>query len=331
MKNFIYAAAACAALAACTKEMPSPVKGSDEKVRLSISLEGIQPPFTKVSSVSSEDETAVNTVQLFICDESGVVEAYQKATGSQISVNVSTGSKNIYAVVNAPDLTNIRTETALLGQQSSLEDNSVGHLVMSGALLDEAVSSESSSKTITVKRLVAKVTLQKLTRNFTNSELAGKELRLRGIYLTDVVANTAYFGGDVEYSWYNRLQHTASEPNALIYDAVTGTLAQNGIHSTPHSFYPYPNDSPGMPTGAAAGTWSERRTMLVIDTTLDGQDNYYPVYLPEIESNKTYTITDFTITKRGSKHPWEPVESKDVSFVIDVADWETGASYTETI
>lgn len=329
MKNFIYAAAACLALAACSKEVPN--LGHSDKVDLTIQLNGLEKPFTKVTNVSSSDETAVNSVQLFVCDESGIVEAYATSTGALVNASVSTGMKNIYAVVNAPNLSRVKTENELDLQQSSLGDNAIGSLVMSGSLLGEEITSSTSRKMITVKRIVAKVTLQSIKRQFTNDELGGKELKFRGIYLTDVVANRSYFNGGVEYNWYNKLQYTPSDPNVLLHDTVTSTLAQGGTYSTSHSFYPYPNTSSEMPKGAAAGTWSERRTMLVIDTTLDGQDNYYPVYLPELESNKTYVITSFTLTKRGSKHPWEPVESSDVSFEIQVADWENGATYTETI
>lgn len=329
MKNLIYVAAACLAVAACNKEVPQ--LGQNERVDLSIQINGLEKPFTKVTNVSSDSESAVNNVQLFVCDESGIVEAYATSTGSLVNASVSTGSKDIYAIVNAPSLAQVRTKDELITRQSSLGDNSVGSLVMSGSLLNEAISSSTTRKVITVKRLVSKVILQSIKRQFTNNELGGKELKFRGIYLTDVVSNKCYFDGGVEYSWYNKLQYNPNDHNELLHDTVTSTLAQGSTYSTVHSFYPYPNSCDDEPKGAAAGTWSERRTMLVIDTTLDGQDNYYPVYLPALESNKTYIITSFTLTKRGSKHPWEPVESSDVSFEIKVADWENGATYTETI
>lgn len=332
MKKIIYLAGMlCAALTSCSnEEKPLDIEKAGEAVELTVNLTGL-PAQTKATGVSGADETKVNSVQLFICDESGVVEAYASASTSLVKASVSTGTKDILAVVNAPDLSALKTEDAVRNAQSSLSDNAAAAFVMSGELAGETVSASNSSKTIAVRRLVSKVVLQSIRRSFSNSELASKELRIRGIYLTDVVTNRGYFKGAESYSWANRLRHEDTALDHLLFDSVGATLAQANTYSSEHAFYPYPNASSQEPGAAASGTWSERRTMLVIDTTLDGVDNYYPVYLPALESNKTYVITSFTLTKRGSHNPWEPVESSDVSYEIKVVDWEEGATYTETI
>ena len=79
--------------------------------------------------------------------------------------------------------------------------------------------------------------------------------------------------------------------------------------------------------------------MLVIEAEfkLSGEWHacYYPVTLHDedgggLESNRQYRVR-LTVNRPGSDNPNHPVEFDVVSGVIDVADWESGAEYTETI
>jgi hypothetical protein len=70
---------------------------------------------------------------------------------------------------------------------------------------------------------------------------------------------------------------------------------------------------------------------LVIEATLDGTTYYYPVSIPIIQSNKTYTISELKITVPGSLSPDIPVSKQAVKGTITIADRTTEATQTITI
>lgn len=330
MKTRILFCLTAAVVIAASCEKTGVASSSDEMVALTVNVSGL-PAETKVTNVSEADEKALTGVQLFVFDASGAREIYKSGTGSVITASCKPGTKTIYAVVNAPVLDGIATVTALEQTASLLADNARNKFVMVGALKSEPVSVNDDSKTIDVTRIVSKVVLKKIQRKFTDATLAAKTMTIKSVYLTDVVANACLDSAPSQYQWLNKLQYVPTDDNRLLYDSVNRTVAQNGVYSTEHVFYAYPNATDNKPKGAEAGTWSPRNTMLVIEADIDGRVCYYPVYLPALESNKTYIITDFTLTKIGSDHPWEIVESSDISFEIHVVDWQDGAEITETI
>ncbi|MBR1609360.1 MAG: hypothetical protein IJ678_07065, partial [Kiritimatiellae bacterium] len=87
-------------------------------------------------------------------------------------------------------------------------------------------------------------------------------------------------------------------------------------------------------------TWSERGTIRVIEATMfdaDGDpievdhDNhpgqttgYYPIALPAMERNKTYTIDEVRITRLPGTDPYKPIETGESQVTITVHEWEVG-------
>ena len=324
-KTSILAGLALLSLAACNKnDIPVPVTPA-EKVALSIN---IGEPGTKSVNASRDNENKISSAQVLVFDADGTTEAYASGTSGSFTVGVAAGAKTVWAVVNCgDDLSDIRSISDISAKAVDLKSNATASLVMAGSK-SATISSSANSVSVDVSHLVSKVVVDKITRNFSIPALASQTMKIRGIYLINVVGNSNLGGNSTASTWYNKLGHSDAALDALLYDSVSASLANGSSYSTVHTFYPFPNASTSTST---ASTWSARKTMLVIDTELNGENNYYPIFINALERNKVYEFTSITLTKRGSSNPYTPVTSEDVSVTVKVTDFVTGATYTETI
>lgn len=328
MKKIIFSALAAAlCLTACDQSnfntteinpLPNGARGTDI-VTVTVDVHGNMP--TKATSgVSATNEAKLNSLQLFVFDSAGEIETYQKGVVSTFTMNISTGKKDFIVLANCPDLGSTPTKNELLAVTSKLENNTTSSFEMVGTKSTDITGKTSVS--VELKRLVSKVSIQKITPAFSSPYLAGQEFKVQGIYLTNVVGSNNYAANATSFTWFNKLQKDASNPAASItQDAVSQVITASSPYTVAHTFYCYPNPTS---TDAQTATWSERHTRLVVEATLGGQVCYYPIVLPAIERNKTYTISNLIISKKGSEHPWEDIKTADIDYTISVSDWETG-------
>ena len=179
--------------------------------------------------------------------------------------------------------------------------------------------SGSTSVEITIKRYVARVSLGRIT-NSLSGVYASREFVVRGVYLTNVAGNTTY-GLSAPTLWYNKMGEDSNPAETLI--------SCSGVSDGEYTFYPYPNPSE---SDASGGNWSSRHTKLVVEASIGGAICYYPIVLPVLQRNKTYTITELTVTMPGSDNPDIPIDKGSLNFNILVEDWETGqAPHSEII
>ena len=200
------------------------------------------------------------------------------------------------------------------------------------------------TQTISVRRACASVVLESVTNAMSAAVYRQPgSFRIKDVYLMNVPGKVT-FGGTLKASaladadWYARMAaETDGTKSALILDKQDAVTVEYGKkYETKHVFYSYPNEC----SPSKEGTWSPRATLLVIDAEflVDGtwHSCYYPVTLFDeaegtgLQSNRQYKVR-LTINRPGSDDPNHPVEFDTVSGVIDVADWETGTEYTETI
>lgn len=326
-KTFILSAATLAALllsASCRKESSVAPFPSTEKefVTLSVNV-GSE---TKAASTTQSADNKVNSVQVFVFDASGAFETKESGASTSLSIKCVTGSKKIVALVNAPAV-NPASYSVLMSTVSALSDNALSSFVMVGDI-NKTVSASDNTVSITVKRLVAKVSIERITNAMTGIN-ATKSFVVKKIYLVNVAGNTTYALG-APTAWLNQMGWSTSASDALLYDVVStgGTIANGSSYSVRHDFFPYPN-----PTASdnQNDTWSARHTRLVVEATLGGELVYYPITLPVLERNKTYTISELTIKVPGSEVPDKPVEKDEATFTLSVSDWESGALINQEI
>lgn len=318
------AIAITAGAVSCNKKEAMPAaENAGEKTEMTVNVDCGQ--FTKAGIVA-ENEKKVNNVQIFVFRKDGELDAYASSeTSSGIKISCTTGEKDIVAIVNAPDLKSYSTRTDLLTAKSLLADNSLENFVMTGEKTDQPISAE-EVVTIEVKRLVARVAVNMITPNFTSPAYRDMEFKVVRIYAVNVVGDLCYGGSSEPTLWHNQMKYTAGETDALIYDDIEDTaMTPAKPYSGSRAFYVYPNRTE---TDSQSNTFGPRYTRLVIETTLGGKTYYYPVSIKGIESNKTYNITDLTITRPGSLSPDVPVTAYECTFGITVVEeWQEGADF----
>ena len=152
-------AVVCSVLAAagCAKENYVQDCADGTVFPLEISVPGLE---TKVLNTANEDK--VNSLQVFVFRGDGLLEAYDKADKSSVTVQCTSGAKTIVAIANAPAIEDVNTRSEMESKVSALSDNAVGAFVMCG-MRSESVSAASGTLSVPVTRLVARVSIQKVT------------------------------------------------------------------------------------------------------------------------------------------------------------------------
>ena len=308
MKKSIFAfAAALAALVACNKNEATPVQPQNHEPLTPCELTvGICGAMTKATAVTTENEAKVNNLQIFVF-RGDDLDAYASVDNAkELTLSCTAGERAVYALVNAPDYSTVPGKAALLAKVSELSANSLANFEMVGSKTVTLPQSETVS--IDVNRIASRVVLKKITRNFTSAALQALDFTVDAIYLVNVAGNTSYDLTAAPAAWYN-VAENKGELAGLLYDAPASAIANGQSYDTGHTFYGYPND-------LAVNT-----TRLVIETTLGSTKYYYPINLPQMDSNKSYEIEEVKITRPGSDDPDEPVSFEDASFSINVIDW----------
>ena len=314
-------------IAGCTENHGSSPEIIGEKVPVSISIP-VNDLSASLSKVTTTDgEAAVNNVQVFVFRNDGVLDAYGKSETASVEVDCTVGEKNIVAVVNAPDLLNVTSLDGFNAAKSQLSDNSTGNFVMTGAK-SATITSADNELTINVKRLVARVSISKITNALSAEQYAGTPIVINKIYLSNVAGDRLYSSASVPSLWLNMSGSFSDCPGLLSDSGISASIADGSSYTTPHYYYCYPNPTAEDST---AEIWSPRFTRLVVEASILGKTYYYPVSIGNIEQNHTYDIEELIITRLGSDDPDVPVSAGTISLTITVSDWEEGTSSTVTI
>ena len=343
MKKSIYVAAAVLALAACTKESPQlPAVDNTPRVEVDFCIEGTG---TRVTNVDPANEVAVNYIQIFSFNADGTHDAHSErkdiaAVGQRtVTLACAYGPKRVYALVNAPAITADLSEQQFLNTSSNLTNNTYSAFVMVGLTnINVDDSTRKSQVVITVKRLVAKVVIQKITRNF---EGDFDSFRLEGLSLKHVAGNTNYGLTATPTVWYNDIQnhrvnttgngsnHTYDRTDAAVVNMISNygigaSLANGAVYDTEHAFYCYPNDNSLKYTLLTVEVNYDVNTGTTWRPTITTYQRYYPIQIPvEIEANKVYTITNLILNRIGG----EKDDADEIIFEVEVADWEVGLEW----
>ena len=287
-------------------------------------------------------EAAVDDWALLLYRDGRLAEAGTSSSGSAIRKTLLAGDYTAYAVVNPPASfapAGYPSPGVLAGAESALGDNAPGRLVMAGRRTVSVPVPDGSVQRIGVDRLVCKAGIRKVSVQFENPNLAARPFRLKGIYLTNCYGKSR-FGSDWAVEdilstasvWHNRMGfHSAGGVDALL--AETGLdipVTADRPHTQEHVFYFYPNPLPAS-LDTRSGTWTRRKTRLVLEAQIGDRTYYYPVSLPESQRNRTYLIEEAVIRKLGSLDPEKDEPGAiDVTFSTSADDWSPAFQVTET-
>ena len=301
---FVLAAVVCCA---CSKGVTSSSDVKDEVVELNFS---VPVAATKVSGSVVENE--VESLQVFVFGADGQVQSSGIANGNSLTLTCTTGEKRVAAVVNSPELEGIDNLTELNASMSDFEDNSVGSFVMTG--VDDLTLQSSGPVEIVVSRLVSKVTLSSVTRDFKLSQHQNMDFELLSVSMTNVPEEVGYFQAQQS----DKL--ITGGIGDLLYDDLGVSVAQGETAEVGNFLYCYPNMLED----------TDKPAYLVVETRLGDGVYYYSVEIPEMESNKCYNVA-LTVTMPGTLTPDIPVKKEDAEFSVIVSDWSGNIDVNETI
>ncbi len=335
MKKEIFALglAALFAVQSCAKEGDGKGPDPDGQARITLAINMEEDAATKIPYTAVEPyESAITDVQVLIFDSQGRLNAYKSTkTSDNISITTTFGTKTVWAVVNGPDLKNVKTLTGLTAVSLNLGANSRSGgkgFVMTGSA-EVTVDRADVPATIDVRRLTSRVALCNITNNL---PVAYANMVVKSILLTNVPGNQNISGTASVSAWYNMAGRENPSDSESIIDGVSymascpeltfsrpdKSVANGERLEQTFCFYSYPNAS------------ADRKTKLVVTVEIDRETYYYPVVLENLERNKAYTV-NMTITALGSKDPDKKVEKGTVTTTVNVLPWGKGAEYTETI
>lgn len=314
-RNLIYAVAvlAVACTVSCKKDMMVAEDTSSDAGVTELTV-GINRSLTKSTTITDGDEVKINSLQVFVF-RGDALDAYASVEDlSEVTLSCTNGERTVYALVNAPDMSHISTKTSLLATRTSLSNYPEYGFEMIGS--EEVILPQTSTITIDVMRIVSRVILKQVTRNFTTPALMDLEFKIDEVYLLNVADDITYaLTGTSEY-WINAGWYDGTLPE-LTHDNTEANIVNGDYRPMNCRYYAYPNDS----EDSTEEDWCPRRTRLVLKTTLGGKVYYYPITLPELEPNKSYEIENLTITRPGSDDPDEPVTFQEATFDINVLPW----------
>lgn len=320
-QNFLFTAVITALCAiSCSLAETEAVNTSSpaESVTLEVSLPAA---YTKLTDTG--DETGISGLQVFVFNGKGDIDAYASGGTSSVSLQCPAGDKLIAAVVNAPDLSSVSSEQQLEECVSLLSDNGTSGFVMYGSKSEFIAAS--SKVEVEVSRLVARISIHKITNALAVTQHRDKDIEITGIYLVNAAGDGLYCNREPYQPavWHNWRQMDGS-PLDLISDTdVSQIIGPGESYGTSHYFYCYPNPSV---TDSSEEDSSPRYTRLVVETVVSGNKYYYPVSIEGVEGNRTYEINELKITRLGSDSPDIPVSVQEASFTVTVAEWQPGTS-----
>lgn len=323
MKPFYTLLALLAALAACTPYSPPIIRasegsGDDNPDGMATLAVSITSDATKDATTESEGaEAAVSLIEILVFDENGGLDCYKRdeEPGNSLyttGLSAPHGTKTVAAVVNAPasaQIDQITTLEALRATTSHLvADNSGSSFVMYGEQAAVLVSGQLSQVNVTVKRLAARVRIDRIIRRFQDSlpglqNLEASDFSVHRIFLVNVADDVNYAAPLADWSssypavnttWKTSLEGQSTERVAIhkaaqIYTAAQeNQLAQGGDYEQTHRLYAYPNAS------------DTQLTKLVVEVEIEGRFYMYPIEIANIKSNYSYEIRSLTITRLGN-------------------------------
>ena len=323
MKKLSFVLAAALAIVGCEKE---PVNsGSNQPEGICEITFNLSPGTTKVTTtdISKENEVNVSTLQVFVFNSDGSVDAFSgRENGNNLTLSCTLGDKTVYALVNAPLIRQVESLTGFLAETSQFSDNQLNQFVMLGSL-NVKLSSSKAKVTIPVKRLVCKIVIEKITR-VDETEDSTKTLSIVGMCLKHVAGTTNLGLNAQAESWYNTVTNEKlTSPDNVVamttqYNINSAPIANKETYATSHTFYAYPN--------IVSSTYP---TILSIEHAIEGDDTpyYYPIQIENnLEANKVYTITELKLTRRGGTDD----DKAQIYFTLKVEDWEIGGSWPES-
>ena len=247
------------------------------------------------------------------------LDAYQhfdRVPGNRVTGTSSTAAEKIVILSNYPPDTYAWSSIRSLGSLVDLPFRLADEDPAAPMLYGESVAG--TMRQVTLKPMLAKITLHSIGCDFSGRAYAGERLQDVRAYLTYASQECRPFAPeDPPSSWLNAGRLDEAATAALNHpEAILQTLSASlgGRIYPSDGFYCYPNPSDGTTFGSPV-------TRLVIEGKLRGTTYYYPIDLPGLEADVQYRL-DVTLTRAGTTDPDTPAVAGSIRLESQVLDWD---------
>jgi hypothetical protein len=336
MKKTIILAAATALMlfTACEGKMDTPSVSEEQKITLDVAIipsgQATKATGTVTTSASDNDtegESKVNNLQIFVFS-GDVRDGYiSKDNATSAQVECTSGTRDIYCLVNAPaSLSSVISKATLLATVSKLA-NTASSFEMIGSKTSESVTNNKQIS-ISVNRIAAKI----VVKSIENALRSGGAITIKRVFISNVAGQINYglnTYAPANGTWFNKGGYRSSgNLGAFTQDVnLSASVNAGAKYSTNHYFYAYPNNY-----GQANynSTWAPKRTMLVVQIQYNDKLYDYPVDLGvALESNKMYVINNLKLVNlgnaddgsEGGSDEENPVTGVTAQVSVSVQDW----------
>ncbi len=314
--------AAALGAAACGK---GPGQAPD---RVSISFEALDPAVTKALSPEAEDRVETLDLLVFRAGD-GMLDAYERSRSSlRVGASVTAGTLlRWYVVANAPEgaLEGYGTEwdflsgETFLGESPSLTMHAAGTGVFMAGETGRLISG------IRLLRYACKVSVREVRVSWLGAFAQSPSCTLDRAVLVNVRGSCPWSGdptAEADDVWLNPSRDDPQEASVQELLAWDGPITVSGPGPLPLevALYALPNPSSG--DGKGSGPWSPRKTRLCLRFTIDGIPNWYAAELPPMSGNRHYVLSHLVIDGPGMANPDDALVRTQISFHLQVQDWE---------
>ncbi len=254
----------------------------------------------------------VSSLDLCAFRPDGTLDTYARQDGASVTASLT---KNIdlsyYLVANAREglLDRTGTEGRILEEKAMLSENGRDALLLVGK--GTGRFSAKTEEHLDMNRMVCRVSIGKITPSFLeNTHLSNGSVTLDRVYLVNVSGSVPFSGEPSRADMLNVASMDEALPAALT-DLLSASPAIRLEDASPLdlnlSFYCCPNP--------------EENTRLVLEMTIAGQKNYYPITLPAMRCNHEYRADEVELLGWGSASPDVPVDRKSLRWAVTVNPW----------
>lgn len=275
------------------------------------------------------DDRSVNSLDiLFFRAEDGAFDAYTRVENDRADMDITAGiDMRYYVMANFPKgmFEGISNESEYLRTVLSLSDID-GSMPMSCSGSGKFNSDQTLE--VYMHRLLCRIELNEISTEFMSRYDNWTDVTLDAVYLINVngtILMSGAYGNDG--LWFNKSGHDLdmeAQLSGLIHSYSGRHITDVDGTEDSFCFFCMPNPTDNSINWENTPYWSPRNTRLVVEMTIMGKKNYYPVTLPAVHGNRRYTIERLILLGPGSSHPDIPVDRKSVSFAVSVTPWVNG-------
>ena len=279
------------------------------------------------SKAAASYEKSISTLDVLVFRSvDGMLDAYGRAEGQQVTVDVAKGvSLDYYVVANAPaGALRFTDRDTFLSGISEYSDNAGSTFLFEGHGT-KVFSREEQTESVSLDRYACKVQVDDVKFSFMDTGIGHNEVVMKRVFLVNVCGTEPWSReANTGSRWYNPMAFDSSLSEALVSSFckdIDREVTSSEPVSVDATLYCYPNPTDNAVTSLSNPQWSVRDTRVVIEVLIGGVSNYYPINIPAMESNRCYHICNVNLIGQGSGSPDILVSRNAISYTVTVNKW----------